>query len=130
MLISSSSHSRKRNLFLNLLIAIIYFIMARACLAVAFEYSNATPVWLCSGFALAVVVLWGYNVIPGIALGAFAANLVTFFVNKTSDAGTTIWVSALIAIGNTGEAFVGYFLLVKLTNIHNIFQRVKGVFHF
>src|SRR4051812_9721968 len=117
MLISSPLYSRKRNLFLNLLIASIYFVMAKACLLVAFEYSNASPVWLCSGFALAVVLLWGYNLIPGIALGAFAVNLATFLTNKTTDAGTAVWVSALIAMGNAGEAFVGYFLLDKLTNI-------------
>jgi PAS domain S-box-containing protein len=117
-------------LVLNLLVALVYFFMARASLAVAFEYSNATPVWPCSGFALAVVLLWGYDVVPAIALGAFAANVATFLLNKTAGPGTAIWVSALIGIGNTGEAIAGYFLLNKLSNIHNILIKARSIFKF
>src|SRR5215831_17430433 len=112
----------------NVLVACIYFTLARASLILAYEFSNATPVWPCSGFALAVILLWGYKLIPGIAIGAFAANFVTFLTNKTCDAGTAAWVSVLISAGNTSEAFAGYILLAKLVNINNVFQRVKSIF--
>jgi len=123
-------HIRMRKLLLNLLVACVYFVLARVSLIVAFEYSNASPVWPCSGLALAFILLWGFDVLPGIAFGAFTANFVTFLVNKTSDAGTAFWVSALISIGNTSEALVGYVLLNKLVNIHHFLQRVKSIFQF
>src|SRR3954454_8441449 len=103
--------SRRHSIFLNLLIACIYFVLAKASLVFAFEFSNATPVWPCSGFALAVILLWGYNILPGIVFGAFAINFVTFLTNKTCDTGTAVWVSASISIGNISEAFAGYVLL-------------------
>jgi len=123
-------HIRIRKMLLNLLIACVYFVLARVSLMVAFEYSNASPVWPCSGLALAFILLWGLDVLPGIALGAFAANFVTFLINKTTGAGTALWVSALISGGNTSEALIGYVLLNKVANIHHFLQKVKGIFQF
>jgi integral membrane sensor domain MASE1 len=123
-------YSRIRTLLLILLVAIIYFILARIGLLSAFKLSNATPVWPPSGFAFALVLLLGYRIAPGILLGAFAVNVFTFLTNRSCDPVTAIWVSALISIGNTAEALAGYYLLNRLGNINNFFRKVKVVFRF
>ena len=61
--------------------AVLYYGAARLGLLLAFEKTNATPVWPPSGIALALILLFGYRVWPGILLGAFLANFVVFEAN-------------------------------------------------
>ncbi|MBT6564374.1 MAG: hypothetical protein HON76_17795, partial [Candidatus Scalindua sp.] len=51
-----------------------YFILAKLGLLMAFKQTNASPVWPPTGFAIAVIFLWGYRVWPGILIGAFLIN--------------------------------------------------------
>jgi len=97
-----------------LFVALIYFILARLSLLLAFEHSNATPIWPPSGFALAMIILIGRRIVPGIALGAFAANLLVFITNGTSSLTEALLVSSCIAAGNATEALTGNYLLKKL----------------
>ncbi len=66
---------------LSVVIAIIYFFIAYGCLQLAFEGTNASPVWPPSGIAFTAVWFLGYRVWPGIWLGAFIANMVVFSHN-------------------------------------------------
>ena len=66
--------------------------------------SPRCTVWPPSGLALAAVLLWGMRVCPAIAAGAFVANITIF---------GSILSSAAIAIGNTLEALVTGWLLIK-----------------
>ncbi|MBC9251247.1 hypothetical protein A9179_13260 [Pseudomonas alcaligenes] len=77
----------------------------------AFANSNASPVWPPSGIAFAALLLFGYRIWPGITIGAFAANLAVFAANHVATGGTSIAMSASIAIGNTLEAMVGCYML-------------------
>ncbi len=92
-------------------VALAYFIAARCGLLLAFGNSNATPVWPPSGIAFAALLLLGYRSWPGIALGAFAVNLYVFLTNEACGTETAIWVSAMIAAGNTLEAALGFRML-------------------
>ena len=74
-----------------------YFALARLGLMLALINPSATPIWPATGFAVAVVLLWGYRLLPAIFAGAFAANLIT--------AGSLL-SSAVIALGNSLEAFI------------------------
>lgn len=122
-----------RNLWLLLLTAAVYFVLGRAGLMLAFEGSNATPVWPPSGWALTAVLLLGRRVVPGVLLGAVAVNLVVFFSNGIETT-TALSLSALIAAGNTFEALVGHFLLRRLllpgVPAHQYFDHVPYVFRF
>jgi integral membrane sensor domain MASE1 len=62
-------------------VAAIYYGSAHLGLLVAFQKTNASPVWPPSGIAFAAVLLLGYRMWPGIAIGAFLANLVVFLGN-------------------------------------------------
>ena len=55
-------------------IAAAYYASGKLGLALAFATGSVTAVWPPTGIALAAVVLWGYRVWPGVALGAFLAN--------------------------------------------------------
>ena len=92
-------------------IAVIYGIVARYSLLLAFENTNASPVWPPSGIAFAAVLFFGYRVWPGIALGAFGANIFTLIANGASGILPVLFASFLIGIGNTLEAVLGVFLL-------------------
>jgi PAS domain S-box-containing protein len=131
-----------KNLSRILLVAAIYFIVARLSLFLQFQNSNASPVWPPSGIALAALIVFGRRVWPGIFIGAFAANVVTFLSNQSAEASTSVIVSLFIAGGNSLEAIAGNYLLSNKNGILGIrrqeplienasyLQKVNNVFWF
>jgi PAS domain S-box-containing protein len=116
-----------------LIVAGVYFVLARLSLLLAFENSNVSPVWPPAGFAFAIMLIWGYRIGPGIFLGALAANVVVFFINHTCPLPTAFWTSAVIAVGNTLEAAAGTFLLRKFVpslKKQNLFSSSGSIFWF
>ena len=87
------------------LIAGAYYGSAKLGLHLAFETASVTAIWPPSGIALAAVVLWGYRVWPGVALGALLANAWT---------GVPLVTVLGITCGNTLEGVAGAFLLRRL----------------
>src|SRR5207253_8252307 len=104
-------------------VAILYYGTAGLSLRLAFEKTNASPVWPPSGIALVAVLLLGYRVWPGIMLGAFLANVVAFLANQAASVLATVIVSSVIGIGNTLEAVVGKYLLDRLVGPRSAFTR-------
>jgi diguanylate cyclase (GGDEF)-like protein len=103
------------------LLAGIYFGAARISLALAIPPGYATAVWPPSGIALAAMLLLGRRNWPGIWLGAAAANLMVE---------TSIVSAALIATGNTLEAFVGATLIRRHVADPRHFERAEDVVTF
>jgi signal transduction histidine kinase len=102
-------------------LALIYFVVCKLGLRVAILHPSATAVWPGTGIALAAILILGYEVWPGIFFGAFAVNLTT--------AGSI--VSSLgVASGNTLEAVMGAYLVIRFANGHNVFRRPEGIFKF
>ena len=102
-------------------LTIVYFLACKLGLKLAIVHPSATAVWPGTGIALAAILLWGYRVWPGIFLGAFGVNLTT--------AGS-ILSSFGIASGNTLEALLGAFLVIKLANGRKVLDRAEGIFKF
>ena len=108
----------------TVLIAIIYYALARIGLQLQFAQSQASPVWAPSGMAFASVLLLGPRAGGGVFIGALCANLVDFYVKSGGGEFVEIYslvdnvvkhpdqilLSALIAVGNTLEAETGYYL--------------------
>ncbi|MBI3510691.1 MAG: MASE1 domain-containing protein [Bacteroidetes bacterium] len=92
-------------------VAVIYYFSARAGLLLALGNTNASPVWPPSGFAFAAILILGSRSWPGIFIGAFAANVVVFLSNKAAGLNTILFMSGIIAAGNTLEALTGNYLL-------------------
>jgi PAS domain S-box-containing protein len=115
----------------NLIATLVYLLVARLSLLLAFPGSNASPVWPPSGIALAFFLMYGYRIAPGIAVGAFVANLWTMMSGDTSDGYMLPLVVSLdTAIGNTLEAVVGFWLINKFSILTELFSRVRAVVGF
>lgn len=100
------------------LVAALYLIAGKIGLSVPFTSSNVSPVWPASGVALACLLLWGYKVWPGIALGAFLVN----FLSPIPP------LAALgIAIGNTSSALLGNYLLRRFAGFQISLTRLRDV---
>ena len=89
---------------LTLAIALLYFASAKLGLSMAFAAEQVSAVWPPTGIALAAVVLLGRRVWPGIALGAFFANVT---------AHEPLATACGIAAGNTLEALAGAAVLAR-----------------
>ena len=111
-------------------VACVYYASARLGLLLAFEKTNASPIWPPSGIALAAVLIFGYRSLPGIALGAFAANLVVFVSNQAAGLSTVVSLSVCIAVGNTVEALSGGILVGRWIGRASPLARARSVFIF
>ncbi|MGE5231495.1 MAG: MASE1 domain-containing protein [Deltaproteobacteria bacterium] len=85
-----------------LLLAAVYYGAARLGLRYASVGVSVSLVWPPTGIAVAALTLLGYRYWPGVALGAFLANLGT---------AVPLGAAAGIASGNTLEALVAAYLL-------------------
>ena len=106
-------------------VAAVYYGAARLGLLLQLPGTNASPVWPPSGIGLAAVLLFGLRVWPGIALGAFWANLLTL---PSTPAGFLVAVA--IAAGNTLEHVIARLLIGRLIPSLNPFERARDVFWF
>ena len=106
---------------LSLLIAIVYFAGAELGLSLASVHENVTPVWPPTGIAIASLLIFGLRVWPGVFLGALAENLLTS-IPIASTLG--------IAIGNTLEAVVAWYLLSRSKGWRKSFDSVGDVLTF
>ena len=101
-----------------IVLAAAYYGAAKLGLSLAFTTPSVTAVWAPTGIALAAVLLLGYRIWPGIAIGAFLANAWT---------DVPIYTTLGITLGNTLEALVGAYLLNRLTDFRPSLDRVRDV---
>ncbi|MGB8983842.1 MAG: MASE1 domain-containing protein, partial [Anaerolineales bacterium] len=99
-------------------LALIYHLAARLGLKMAYVQMNTSPVWPPTGIALAALLLFGYNLWPGISLGVLAGSLFT---------GADFGVAAGMALGNTLEALAGAYLLRRVIKFQNEMDRIRDV---
>ncbi|HKW85545.1 MAG TPA: MASE1 domain-containing protein [Nitrospiraceae bacterium] len=99
----------------------VYFAAGKLGLALAFVHPSASAIWPCSGIALAAFLVLGYQVWPGIFLGAFLANITT--------AGS-VSTSLGISMGNTLEGLAGAYLVNRFANGRHAFERPQDFLKF
>ncbi|MGQ9541321.1 MAG: MASE1 domain-containing protein [Armatimonadota bacterium] len=107
-----------RYVFLNILLAGVYLATAKLGLQFAYAHEMATLIWMPTGISLAAVLLGGYGLLPGVALG-------TFLSVATAD--VPLWVAGTTAVGNTLEAFAGAFFLGRYARFDPALQRIRDV---
>jgi PAS domain S-box-containing protein len=103
------------------LLALSYFALAQLGLAFSTVGATVTPVWPSSGLALAVLILGGLRLWPGV----FAGSLATSLVN-----GLPWWAGVSIAGGSTLEAVLPVVLLQRLLDYRGEFERPRQVVGF
>jgi len=101
-----------------LVVFVAYVLSARLGLTLAPVSGFATLVWPPTGIALAALLLGGVRLWPAVMLGALVANVWT---------GASLWVAALIGVGNALEAVVGAGLLTRVARIHLGLDRLVDV---
>ena len=107
------------HLLANLVFSAIYFISARFGLELAFVSPYATAVWAPTGLSIAALLLLGYGLWPGVALGAFLINAMM--------SGSLI-IGTGIAAGNTLEALAAAYLVTTFAHGRRAFERPQDVF--
>jgi integral membrane sensor domain MASE1 len=100
------------------LVCIAYFASGRVGLAAPFTSGNVSPVWPASGIALSAVLLLGWRIWPGIALGAFLTNLLSPIPHIAA---------AGLALGNTLAALTGAFLLRRIPGFRHSLSRLMDI---
>ncbi|MCM8538237.1 MAG: MASE1 domain-containing protein [Lentisphaeraceae bacterium] len=100
---------KEKPLLTSVLFIVSYVCLAKLGLSLAFENSNATPIWPPSGLAIAFIFLIGKRLLPSIFISALISN---FFTLKGADASLfDVTLSALsLGFSNTLEAFLAYTL--------------------
>ncbi len=106
-------------------LALAYYATARLGLLLQLPGTNASPVWPPSGVGLAALLLFGLRLWPGIAAGAFLANLLTL---PHTTAG--VLAAATIGVGNTLEQVAALLLIRWLAPSPALFERSREVFSF
>jgi len=114
---------------LSVAIAILYSVIAYGSLQLAFEGTNASPVWPPSGIAFITVWFLGYRVWPGIWLGAFIANMIVFVHNGWAVL-PALSVSAMIGVGNSLEALLAVMFLRSFTKQTYYLSGIGDIFKF
>ncbi|MDB5817236.1 MAG: hypothetical protein JWQ11_876, partial [Rhizobacter sp.] len=86
-------------------IALAYFVFGRLGLSVPSTGPFVTLIWPPTGIALAALLRLGVGSWPGVALGSLCVSL---------SIGAPLWVSLLVAAGNTGSALCATVVLRRL----------------
>jgi len=112
-------------------VAMLYLVTAQLSLWLVFPGTGNYPVWLQSGMALAMMILLGYRVWPGVLI----ASLITYsvvFINQgvTMNTNAVLAISS-IAMANVVEALVGYRLYnMFIGNNITPYERTSNTFKF
>ncbi|MFG2560396.1 MASE1 domain-containing protein [Streptomyces sp. NPDC048496] len=100
---------------LVLAVAAAYYGAARLGLLEQLVRGQVTPLWPATGIALAGLLVFGLRVWPGIAIGAFLANV---------PIGPTGLSVLLIVVGNTLASVCSY-LMLRRAGFHNDLDRLR-----
>ena len=102
-------------------VAIIYFAAGKLGLYFASFTASSSSVWPPTGIAFAALLILGYQIWPGVFLGAFFVNLAT---------SGAVFTSLGIATGNTLEAVAAVYLTMRYANGRKLFEHAQDFFKF
>lgn len=102
----------------NVVLAGVYFAVARASLAAATQHRVVSSIWPPAGIALFALVRYGPGLWPGVALGAYLLNV----TNSIAVPG-----ALAIAAGDALEALAGAILVRRAVQLRPALDRVRDV---
>ncbi|MCF7971052.1 MAG: EAL domain-containing protein, partial [Methylococcaceae bacterium] len=101
-----------KSFYLNSLVALAYFLAGVIGSLLAIEPSNSSPVWPASGVALAVVLIYGRRVLPGLFVGIFCTQVYISFDSITVNVIPNVLLLTFIkACASCLQAIVGALLI-------------------
>lgn len=101
-----------------LFVCFIYFFSGNLGLSLGSINGFATLIWMPTGFALAALLLGGYRMWPAIFFSAF-------FLNATH--GASLSPALGIALGNTLEAVIATYILIRFVHFRNAIDRASDI---
>jgi integral membrane sensor domain MASE1 len=99
-------------------VAAAYTAAGKLGLDLAHATRSITAIWAPTGIALAAILLGGYRLWPGVALGALLTN-----IDTGVPAGTVLGITC----GNTLEALTGAYLLLRVAGSRPSLRRARDV---
>src|SRR6516165_8791613 len=103
------------------LVLLSYFFTGKIGLRLAAVHPSATAIWAPSGISLAACILFGSWVWPAIFVGALLVNATTY---------GSLATAVTIALGNTLEALIGTYLVIRCAGGRKAFNRTRDTFRF
>lgn len=116
-------HSAHKLLILNLLTTLLYFLSAKLGLLLAIPPGFASAMWPAAGVALALVLVWGRGILPGVLIGSTLANLTVVSGLSASN----ILFAMMLGTGALLQSAVGYQLLHKQINSGEWLTSIKRI---
>jgi signal transduction histidine kinase/CheY-like chemotaxis protein len=96
--------STVRWVLLNLLLALAYYLAARAGMATSIGPSSVTAIWPPSGLALRALLLWSWRALPGLFAGAFLLNWLGFLWPALGSHTPALLGALLLSISSMAQA--------------------------
>ena len=116
---------------LNLACAAAYFLGARIGGLFALPPGGSSPIWPTAGIALAVLLLWGRKVLPGLFLGALLAQTVSFFDGSSSQHLTESFILGLvISIASCLQALFSAWLIKRFVGKQDLLIQDSQIIRF
>lgn len=102
------------NLIINFLVATAYIAGGVIGDLLAVEPSNSSPVWPSSGIALAVMLIYGWRVLPGLFVGIFCTQVyVSFGFSFINALEASLVLTTIKAFASAAQASLGMFLIQR-----------------
>ena len=108
-------------LFKIVVFALIYHLVARLSLKMAYLQPNTSPVWPPTGISLVFLFFYGISFWPGISLGVLLGSVLT---------GAPFPLALGMAVGNTLEALIAVYLLKDKLHFHESLDRLNDIVGF
>ena len=112
-------------------VAMLYLLAAQLGLWLVFPGTGNYPIWPQSGVALALMILLGYRVWPGILIASLITYSIVFIEQGVLMNTNTVIAISSIALANVAEALVGFRLYnMFLSNGSTPYERTSNTFKF
>ncbi|HTD06892.1 CHASE domain-containing protein [Undibacterium sp.] len=113
-----------------LALAFVYMLLGRLSLLLAIPPGYAMAVYPPAGIALGIVLIAGYRLLPGVALGSFLVNLLISWETGGGLSAAAVVLSVLLAGGATLQAFAGSCLVRRFVGENLALDSDTSIFRF
>lgn len=100
-------------------VSILYLAASQIGLWLVFDEIGNYPIWPSSGVALALIILLGYRIWPGILIGSLITYTVVFITQGIELNTNAVLAISSIGVANVAEALIGF-------KLYNFFITDKG----
>jgi len=120
-----------RYISINLAVACSYFVFGYLGTLLAAPPSHASPIWPASGLALAVALVYGKRIVPGLFIGILTLQIYSFLDFSLPENILPSLISGIFSsIGSSIQAFLGAYLINHYCGKQNPLIEDRKIFSF